>query len=122
MNEENDGFRKGKKEWSSWHCCSGEAEVTPVDYCRDLRYRHGSGGSIATSRGYHDGRDSIRAWDRGQWTWERDRQPDQAINKTTSSGTVTRRETRPRRRQTSPVPEQDATDEENSEDDGFGES
>ena len=58
----------------------------------------------------------------GQRTTERDRQPDQAIDKTTSRATGTRRESRSRRHQTPPVPEQDATNEENSEDDDFAES
>ena len=59
----------------------------------------------------------------GQRTTGTDRQPDQATDETTSSrGTVTRMETRSRRRQTSPVREQqDATDEEDSEDEDFGE-
>ena len=70
--------------------------------------------------------DNTTAWTQsglgtGQRTTGRDRQPDQAIDKTTSHGTVTRRESRLRRRQTPPVPEQDATDEENSEDHDFGE-
>jgi len=59
-----------------------------------------------------------------QRTTGTDRQPDQATDETTSScGTVTRRETRSRRCQISPVQEQqDATDEEDSEDEYFGES
>jgi len=49
-----------------------------------------------------------------------ERQPDQATDETISRGTVTRRETRSCRRQTSLVREQqDTTDEEDSEDEDF---
>ena len=60
----------------------------------------------------------------GQRTKRTDRQPDQATDETTSlHGTVTRRETRSRHRQPSPVREQqDATNEEDSEDEDFGDS
>ena len=56
-----------------------------------------------------------------QRTTGKDTQPDQATDETTSShGPVTRRETRSRRSQTSPIWEQqDATDEEDSEDEDF---